>query len=126
MNQLHLLAVLINAAVIAAFAASVLFIATYTALASWWRSEIGRALVMLDAGLSLTLGPIVFHHLFGVNVSSPAFAWYDLGSITLVALATLWRTWIVAKTQWRERRRRKPGSDEPGADAVMVPPGRPA
>lgn len=116
MTQAQLVMELTNDAVIASFAASVLFVATYTALARWWRSEVGRALVALDTGLALTLAPLVLHRLSGLNVSSLGFAWYYFGSLTLVAGATLWRTVIVVRTQWRDRVR------QAGA-APRMPPG---
>ena len=58
----------------------------------------------LDAGLALTLAPSVLHRLLGVTISaSLPFAWYFLGSLTLVAASTLWRTWIMSRTQWQAR-----------------------
>jgi hypothetical protein len=104
-TQAQLLADLTHDVVVVAFFASVAFVATYTALARWWKSEIGRALVMLDSGLALALAPAVLHRAFGLALSeSLGFAWYYFGSLTVVALAIIWRTVIVAKTQWRGRR----------------------
>lgn len=105
MTQAHLLADLTDDVVVLAFAASVAFIAVYTVLAAWWRSEIGRALVALDAGLVLTLAPAVLHRLFGLSIFyTLGFAWYYLISLSFVAGATIWRTVIVIKTQVRGRR----------------------
>lgn len=104
MTQEHLITDLINDMVVLAFAASVLFIVVYTVLAPWWRSEIGRALIAMDTGLALALAPAVLHRLLGVSLAaSLGFGWYYLGSLALVAGATLWRTWIIIKTQWRGR-----------------------
>lgn len=106
MGQAQLVADLTNDVVMLAFAASVLFIVVYSALAPWWRSEIGRALIVMDAGLALVLGPSVLHRLFGLTlVTSIGFAWYYLASIAIVAGSTFWRTYLIAKTQWRHRRR---------------------
>jgi hypothetical protein len=105
-TQARLLADLTNDVVMAAFAASVLFIAVYTVLAPWWRSQIGRSLIVLDTGLALVLAPSVLHRLLGVTITeSLPFAWYYLASLALVAGSTLWRTWIVARVQWQARRR---------------------
>ena len=113
MGQAQLVADLTDDVVMAAFVASVLFVVVYTALAPWWRSEIGRALIVMDPGLALVLGPSVIHRLFGVAlVTSIWFSWYYLASIALVAGSTFWRTWLIAKTQWRHRR--KPSDGEYG------------
>jgi MFS family permease len=113
-TQAQLVADLTDDVVMIAFAASVLFIAAYTVLASWWTSPIGRALVMLDAGLALVLGPLVLHRLAGLTlVSSIGYAWYDLVSLALVAGATLWRTVIVVRVQLQARKpQREPDSAE--------------
>ena len=104
MGQAQLVADPTDDAVMAAFLASVLFAAAYTVLAPWWRSGIGRALVVLDAGLVMTLAPSVLHRLLGVTISaSLGFAWYFLASITLVAVSTVWRTVILTRAQWQER-----------------------
>jgi hypothetical protein len=109
-TQAQLVADLTSDVVMAAFAASVLFIVTYTALAPWWRSQIGRSLIVLDTGLALVLAPSVLHRLLGVTLTtSLGFAWYYLASLALVAGSTLWRTWIVARVQWKARRKPQAG-----------------
>ena len=110
MTQLQLATDLGNDVIFAAWAGSVAFLAVYLLLARGWRTEIGRALIMLDGGLALALGPSVAHRLFGLPVEGAGFAWYVVGSLTLVAAATWWRTWFVIKVQWRSRRR---GEDPP-------------
>lgn len=106
MTQARLLADLTNDVVMVAFAASILFLATYTALAPWWRSPIGRSLIALDTGLALVLAPSVLHRVLGLTlVASIGFAYYYLASLALVAGSTLWRTGIVAREQWRARRK---------------------
>lgn len=100
MTQAQFVAEATRVAVIAAFLASLLFIAVYTALASWWRTPIGRALVAMDGSLALALAPSAAHFLLGLTISaSPGFAWYFLGSLTLVAASTIWRTWIIYRAQ---------------------------
>ena len=111
MSQVQLLSDLANDVVFFACAGSVAFLVVYIALARGWRTEIGRALITLDAGLTLALGPSVLHRLFGLPLASIAYAWYYVGSIALVGVATWWRTWFVVKVQWRGRR----GKDPPEA-----------
>jgi hypothetical protein len=101
MSQVQLLTDLSNDAVFFACAGSVAFLAVYLLLARGWRTEIGRALIMLDAGLTLALGPSVIHRLAGLSLASLDFAWYYVASITLVGAATWWRTWFVVKVQAR-------------------------
>ncbi len=104
MSQAQLLADLSNDVVFFACAASVAFLLVYVLLARGYRTEIGRALITLDAGLALALGPSVLHRLFGLTLTSIGFAYYYVASIAIVGLATWWRTWFVIKIQWRERR----------------------
>jgi len=115
MTQVQLLSDLSNDVVFFAFAASVAFLAVYILLARGYRTEIGKALITLDAGLVLTLGPSVIHRLFGLSLTSIEFAWYFVASIALVGAATWWRTWFVVKVQWRERR--TSGHPPAGGDA---------
>jgi hypothetical protein len=104
-TQLQLLTDLSNDVVFFACAASVAFLAVYVLLARGYRTEIGRALITLDAGLTLALGPSVIHRLFGLSLASLDFAWYYVASIALVGVATWWRTWFVIRVQWRGRRK---------------------
>lgn len=105
MSQLQLLADLGNDVVFFACAGSVAFLLVYLLLARGWRTEIGRALIMLDAGLTLALGPSVIHRLFGLSLANIGYAYYFVASIAIVGAATWWRTWFVIKVQWRERHR---------------------
>jgi hypothetical protein len=86
--------------VLVAFLASLAFVVVYSLMAPWWRSPIGRALIMLDASLALTLAPSVLHHLTGISIiASTGFAWYYLVTLTMVAASTIWRTWIIYRAQ---------------------------
>lgn len=104
MTQVQLLADLGNDVVFFACAASVAFLLVYLLLARGYRTEIGRALITLDTGLTLALGPSVIHRLTGLSLASTAYAWYFVASIALVGVATWWRVWFVIKVQWRARR----------------------
>jgi hypothetical protein len=99
MTQAQLLADLGNDVVFFACAGSVAFLAVYLLLAQGWRTEIGRALIMMDGGLTLALGPSVLHRLLGLTLTSIWFSWYFVASIALVGAATWWRTWFVVKVQ---------------------------
>jgi FtsH-binding integral membrane protein len=103
MTQVQFVADLGNDAVFFACAGSVAFLAVYILLARGYRSEIGRALITLAAGLTLALGPSVLHRLFGLSLANMAYAWYFVASITLVGIAAWWQTWLVIKVQWRGR-----------------------
>lgn len=103
MTQAQLVTDLGDDAVFFACAGSLAFLAVYLLLARGWRTEIGRALITMDAGLTLTLGPSVLHRLFGLSLVNIAYAWYFVASIALVGAATWWRTWFVIKVQWRGR-----------------------
>jgi hypothetical protein len=102
-TQAQLVTDLGNDAVFAACAGSVAFLAAYILLARGYRTEIGRALIVMDAGLTLALGPSVVHRLTGLSLASIGYAWYFVASIAVVGLATWWRVWFVLKVQWRGR-----------------------
>ena len=101
MTQAQLVADLGNDVVFFAWAGSVAFLAVYLLLARGWRTEIGRALIALDGGLTLALGPSVLHRLFGLGLDSLGFAWYFVASIAVVGVATWWRAWFVVRVQAR-------------------------
>jgi hypothetical protein len=103
MSQLQLLSDLGDDAVFFACAGSVAFLMVYVLLARGYRSEIGRALITLDAGLTMALGPSVLHRLAGLSLASLWFSWYYVVSIAIVGVATWWRVWFVIKIQWRGR-----------------------
>jgi hypothetical protein len=90
-----------NDVVLFAWAGSVAFLVVYPLLARGWRTGIGRALLRLDAGLTLALGPSVLHRLFGFSLESLIFSWYFVASIALVGFATWERVWFVIKEQAR-------------------------
>jgi hypothetical protein len=110
MTQPQLVADLGNDAVFFACAGSVAFLLVYVLLSRGYRTEIGRALIVMDVGLTFALGPPVLHRLTGMSVASIGFAWYFAASIAVVGLATWWRVWFVVKVQWRNRNR-APGDD---------------
>lgn len=100
-----MLADLATIAVTAAFAAPLLLIAVYTAVARWWSTQIGRALVTVKAAISLALLPPFLHRISGHgNVgSSPAFNVFNTIAWGVLALVLLRMTWVIVLTQWRAR-----------------------
>ena len=103
MTQIQLLTDLASDDVLFACAGSVAFLAVYLLLARGWRTEIGRALITLDAGLTLLLGPTVLARMFGLSLAGIWYDWYSVASFALVGIATWWRAWFVVKVQWRAR-----------------------
>jgi hypothetical protein len=103
-TQARLLADLATTATLAAFFASLLFIAAYSVVAPWWRTQIGRALVVMDAGIAMTLLPLALRFVFGLTtLNSTFFAWFQIGALALVAGSTVWRSVIVVQLQWKGR-----------------------
>lgn len=101
MTQLQLLADAGNDAVFFACAGSVAFLLVYIVLARGYRSSVGRALITLDAGLVLALGPSVVHRLFGLSLANIGYSWYFVASIGIVGVATWERVWFVIREQSR-------------------------
>lgn len=101
MTQAQLVSDLGNDVVFFACAASLAFLAVYILLARGWRTSVGRALITLDAGLTLALAPSVLHRLFGLSLASLWFAWYFVASIAIVGIATWERVWFVIREQAR-------------------------
>ena len=108
MTATQLIADLTDDVVLGAFFGSLFFIVSYTITTPWWRHAIGMTLVVLDAGLVLTLAPGVLHRLFGLPFeNSQFFKWYFLASLTLVAGGVWWRSLVMLKLNWHGRRDRK-------------------
>lgn len=101
MTQAQFVMDLGNDVVFFAWAGSVAFLLVYIGLARGWRTKIGRALIRLDGGLTLALGPSILHRLFGLSLASLAFSWYFVASLALVGLATWERVWFVISEQAR-------------------------
>lgn len=97
--------------VLFSFITSIMFIAGYTVLAKWWKTEIGWARISLDLGIAAALSPTFVHVTFGVHVeNSPVFAWYTIGAIAFVGLVALWNLALVARVQSKRQRRQDDGA----------------
>ena len=102
MTQARLAADLTNDAVVYALGASVAFLLFAIILdPKLIRSQIGRSLITLDAGLTLLYLPSVLHRFTGLHVTQIGFAWYYLVTVMIVGSATLWRTVIMVRAQYK-------------------------
>lgn len=98
----HLLNTLGEDAVLFAFWCAVLFMVGYTAVAKWWKSEIGWARISLDFGIALALSPTMIHVVSGARIeNSVGFAWYQIGAIAFVGFVSLWNLALAVRTQMR-------------------------
>lgn len=88
-----------EAALLFAFACSIIFIVGYSLVAPWWKYEAGRAMVSLDFGLTLAELPGVLHFLFGLNLAHPFFGIYYACSLFSVGAIALHRLWVVWRIQ---------------------------
>lgn len=87
-------------ALLAAFFASLLFVAVCTVTWRWWRTVMGRTVVSISVALSLAMLPAALHYLLGLSVANLGFAVYYGCSLTLVAGIEVRRAVAV----WREQR----------------------
>lgn len=89
----------LNIVIILAFLCSVVFVVGYTARAPWWRYRVGRAMVSLDAAISVTLLPGILRLVFDVDVNGTFYNWYRVVSLFVVACTTIWRLYTVNYVQ---------------------------
>lgn len=95
MSQDSWLILLLKIVLIAGEVSIVGFIAQYTRLAPWWRSPVGRTIVIKDALLALVLLPTILSLFLSFNrLTSHIAAWVDVGLFALVAVVMGWRSWI--------------------------------
>jgi hypothetical protein len=107
-----MLADLATAAVTAAFLAPLLLVAVYSAVAPWWRSQVGRTLVTVKAAISLALLPPFLHRVTGQGDigTTPAFNVFISITWGILALVLLRMTWVIIATQRRGGAGTKAGS----------------
>lgn len=93
MTQEQVIILCLKVGLIAGFAANVLWVAVYSRLASWWRSAIGRTLVIEAALIAGLFVPQIMSLFFDLNrLDSRIAAWADVALIGLVTPVMLWRT----------------------------------
>jgi hypothetical protein len=96
---------LVTAAVIAVFLAPLVLIGVTTLTAPWWRSQVGRGLVTVEAAISLALlPPFVNRVTGGSNAATSSFLVFQASSWGVLALVLLRMGWVVVMTQRRGRR----------------------
>lgn len=108
MTQDQLIILLLRIVLLAGVVSICVFIGQYTRLAKWWRTPIGRTIVIKDILLVLVFIPTILSLFFQFNrLSSHIAAWLDVVLIGLVSPVMWWRTWV-----WERIHRH--GGDENG------------
>lgn len=98
----------LDASLLAAFFASVLFIIGATFIFPWWKYPLGQALVIVDLLWTLTMLPLVLS-LFGVVSDKGVFyVEYFAATLSLTSIAIMWRLWVIYKEQRKERKAKTP------------------
>jgi hypothetical protein len=91
-----------TATVVAAFAAPLLLIIVYSAVAPWWKSRVGRTLVTVKAAISLALLPPFAHRITSpAAVPGPAFTWFQAATWGVLAAVITRMSWVIVITQRR-------------------------
>jgi hypothetical protein len=86
-------------ALLFSFWSSIVFIVGYSVISPWWRERISRAVVALDACITLTLLPSAVKYMFGVSPRSHFLLWYTGFALLLVGATALWRLAVVWAVQ---------------------------
>ena len=76
-------------------AAASLFPIIYTVFAPWWRSQVGRALVVSDISLAALVDLSLLGYWFGWHFSEHV----STAVVALIAIAALLRCWAVIDVQ---------------------------
>lgn len=99
MTQDHLLLLLFRISTIAVDVCTLAFIITYTKLAPWWKSVIGRTIVWKDIALLMAFIPATLSLFFEFNrFSSRVSSWIDIADFFAIAGIMLWRIRIWIRT----------------------------
>jgi hypothetical protein len=98
MTQEQVIILCLKIGLLAGFASIAVWVAVYSRLAKWWKSPIGRTLVIeavLIAGLFV---PQILSLFYNLNrLDSRIAAWADVALIGLVTPVMLWRTVVFAR-----------------------------
>lgn len=93
MTQAALVILALKAGCLAAFLSLTGWVALYTRYAKWWRSEIGRTLVIKTLLVALLLVPTALSLFFKFSrTTSYAAAWADAALIWLITPVMIWRS----------------------------------
>lgn len=99
MTQDQLLLLLFKVSTVSVELATLAFILTYTKLAPWWRSIIGRTIVWKDIALLLAFIPTTLSLFLQFSrLSSRIAAWIDIADFFVIAGIMLWRIRIWIRT----------------------------
>lgn len=102
MTQDQLILLVSKGVLLADLTSIIVFIATYTKLAPWWSSQIGRTIVIKDILLVLILIPSILSLFFSFNrFTSHIAAWINIVLLAALVPIMLWRTqvWVKLKNQ---------------------------
>ena len=120
MTEAHLLLMVEEIALQAAFWASAVFPLVTSLFWPWWQSEWGRNIIALEAAIALTLLPDILIIEFGmVPGSTPGHVllWTATVSLCLVTVIIVWRGALIFRAQRagraRDRERAASGHDAP-------------
>lgn len=97
--------VLTSVVFVAALSALTIFIVLYLALAPFYRSPAGRALMVMSAGFWLVTVAQVLRHPFGLSTAtSKSFTYFQIAAVSVAIGGIAWITKVLVQAQWRGRR----------------------
>lgn len=91
----HVLTLALRIVLISGVVSIAVFVGQYTRLAPWWRSPVGRTIVVKDILLVLVFIPSILSLFFQFSrFTLTVAAWIDVVLLGLVTPVMLWRAWI--------------------------------
>jgi hypothetical protein len=101
-TQGQLILDLINAGVNVAFIVPFVFPFIIRLIWAWEKDEWGWNIVCFDACVACALLPSFVHRMFGVNVATYFFGWFQVTAIWLVPTIIVWRVIMIYRKQRRQ------------------------
>lgn len=90
---------------VAALSVLTIFIVLYVALAPFYRSPAGRALMVMSSGFWLVTLALVLRHPFGLSTAtSRSFTYFQFAAVSVAIGGVAWITKVLVQAQWRGRR----------------------
>jgi hypothetical protein len=90
-----------NVEIQAIFWASLIFIGVYSYLAPWWKTSMGRSLVIMDGALTVGILPSLLGRYFGLHlIETEWVAWLDVACFLVIPAVVISRIWLVGKVNW--------------------------
>lgn len=102
MSQAELIILMFKISLIAVIISTLAFIIIYTKLAPWWKSSIGRTLVLKDIMLLMAFIPSTLSLFFHFSrLTSNVAAYIDIGTFFGIAAIMVWRIkiWVATHRQ---------------------------